>query len=190
MPTYHQQDDEVCTRVLYGLGRDDACVQGRGQVITKQGRALAFPNIYQHQVQPFSLADATKPGHRKIVALFLVDPTQRIPSATTVAPQQRDWLLDTLSTGKIASTFPTELLERVMTSTGTMTLEEAKAVRLDLMCVLALRRYTGTHLMLLQGRTHSDYRKGRRGNHLCQVRRLASVAASNVASRPFSMCEH
>jgi hypothetical protein len=45
--------------------------------MTREGRALFFPNVYQHRVEPFELADKTRPGHRKIVALFLVDPSSR-----------------------------------------------------------------------------------------------------------------
>ncbi|KAF3254953.1 hypothetical protein TWF192_003034 [Orbilia oligospora] len=36
-------------------------VQEIGQTETKKNRAIAFPNIYQHQVQPFKLLDPTKP---------------------------------------------------------------------------------------------------------------------------------
>ena len=64
-------------------------------MITKTHRCVAFPNLYQHQVQPFRLEDPTKPGHRRILALFLVDPTQKILSATDVAPQQRGWISKT-----------------------------------------------------------------------------------------------
>ena len=41
---------------------------------------LAFPNVVQHRVSPFRLADPTRPGHRKLLALFLVDPHIRILS--------------------------------------------------------------------------------------------------------------
>ena len=67
-------------------------MQGVGEVITKTHRCVAFPNLYQRQVQPFRLEDPTKPGHRRILAFFLVDLTQRIFSATDVAPQQRGWI--------------------------------------------------------------------------------------------------
>src|ERR1700753_2234590 len=71
-------------------------LQEIGDVITKTHRCVAFPNLYQHQVRPFHLEDPTKPGHRKILVFFLVDPTQRVPSATDVAPQQREWVTETL----------------------------------------------------------------------------------------------
>ncbi|KAI0099428.1 hypothetical protein F4814DRAFT_113935 [Daldinia grandis] len=62
-----------------------------GSVLTRPGRLLAFPNVFQHQVQPFRLEDPTKPGHRKILAMFLVDPNFRVLSTGVVPPQRRDW---------------------------------------------------------------------------------------------------
>ena len=66
-------------------------MQDVGKVITKEDRCIAFPNLYQHLVSPFRLADPTKPGHRKILVFFLVDPHFTIPSASVVAPQQAPW---------------------------------------------------------------------------------------------------
>lgn len=37
------------------------------------------------------LKDRTKPGHRRFVALWLVDPHQRIVSTANVPPQRLDW---------------------------------------------------------------------------------------------------
>jgi hypothetical protein len=37
------------------------------------------------------LVDPTKPGHRRFIALWLVDPNLRIISTANVPPQQRDW---------------------------------------------------------------------------------------------------
>ena len=47
--------------------------------------------IYQHCVQPFHLVDPSKPGHRKILALFLVDPHKRIISTANIPCQQKEW---------------------------------------------------------------------------------------------------
>ena len=72
---------------------DDPLNQDLGAVVTKQGRCIAFPNVFQHKVQPFELVDKSKPGHRKIIALFLVDPalpTPR-PSTSNIPFQQKDW---------------------------------------------------------------------------------------------------
>ncbi|KAJ6510580.1 hypothetical protein C8R45DRAFT_964560 [Mycena sanguinolenta] len=91
-PEYHDQDDSECMRMLYNMGRDEELLQNIGSVVTKAGRTLSWPNLFQHCVSPFKLADPSKPGHRKILAVFLVDPTQdRIVSATDIPSQQADW---------------------------------------------------------------------------------------------------
>ena len=45
----------------------------------------------QHSVSSFQLKDPTKPGHRRFIALWLVDPTQPIVSTANIPPQQADW---------------------------------------------------------------------------------------------------
>ncbi|KAM0520740.1 hypothetical protein ACHAPE_003138 [Trichoderma viride] len=105
---------------VYGTGMghsDAACLQTFGDVKTPQGRLLAFPNVFQHRVSSFGLKDATKPGHRRFLALWLVDPHERIVSTANVPPQQRDWYAD-------GQNYPPESL---------MTVEEAQEHRLKLM---------------------------------------------------------
>ncbi|KAH8893651.1 hypothetical protein GQ53DRAFT_684136 [Thozetella sp. PMI_491] len=80
---------------VYGVDlNNDACLQFYGRVETCEGRLLAFPNYFQHCVAPFSLEDRTKPGHRSFIALWLVDPSQRIVSTANVPPQQLDWWVE------------------------------------------------------------------------------------------------
>ncbi|KAF3177370.1 hypothetical protein TWF788_007801 [Orbilia oligospora] len=70
-------------------------VQEIGQTETKKNRAIAFPNIYQHQVQPFKLLDPTKPGYRKILVFFLCDPSNDdLPTTRVVAPQQPEFRVE------------------------------------------------------------------------------------------------
>ena len=111
-------------------------MQDVGDVITKTHRCVAFPNLYQHQVQPFGLEDPTKPGHRKILVLFLVDPTQRILSTTDVAPQQREWVTEAMYSASQNSAFaklPVELLTMISNGNeGTMTRSEAERYRKEL----------------------------------------------------------
>lgn len=45
----------------------------------------------QHRVSSFKLADPTKPGHRRFIALWLVDPHKRIISTANIPPQQMSW---------------------------------------------------------------------------------------------------
>lgn len=89
-PEYEQGDDRG-VRVVYGLENEEALNQALGSVRTQAGRLVAFPNILQHRVQPFELLDKTRPGLRKILVFFLVDPTDPVVSTATVPPQQLDW---------------------------------------------------------------------------------------------------
>ena len=112
-------------------------MQGIGDVITKTHRCVAFPNLYQHQVQPFRLEDPTKPGHRKILVFFLVDPTQKVLSATDVAPQQREWVTEAMYHAGQNSPFsklPFELLTMISSKNeAAMTRSEAEKYREELM---------------------------------------------------------
>ncbi|MFD4223217.1 DUF4246 domain-containing protein [Streptomyces griseus] len=107
-PRYEQNDDNGL-REVYGLEDEDALNQTLGSAATPAGRCLSFPNILQHRVGSFRLADPTRPGYRKILAFFLVDPSEKIVSTSDVPPQQ-PW-----------------------SDTSTMTLEQAKEYREQLM---------------------------------------------------------
>ncbi|THA57982.1 DUF4246 domain-containing protein [Streptomyces sp. A1136] len=107
-PHYEQNDDNGM-REVYGLENEDALNQTLGSASTPAGRCLAFPNILQHRVGSFRLVDPTRPGHRKILAFFLVDPAEQIVSTSDVPPQQ-PW-----------------------SDTSTMTLEQARQYREQLM---------------------------------------------------------
>jgi len=153
---------ERCTPqlTLRRIGQREECNQYLGATITSQNRCIAFPNVYQHQVSPFELVDKTKPGFRKILVFFLVDPNIRIPSTTDVSPQQADWIkpvilneplpkLDRYARSEVmllntlaevsCSRLPTELREMIfnkMVGDGTGHLkswERACQIRLELM---------------------------------------------------------
>jgi hypothetical protein len=59
-----------------------------GRVATVEDMCLVFPNFMQHQVSEFALLDKKKPGSRKILVFFLIDPSSRILSTADVKPQQ------------------------------------------------------------------------------------------------------
>lgn len=133
----YSQDDNDGVCYLFDIERDGPGIQDIGRVLTREGRLLAFPNVLQHQVQPFSLADLTKPGHRKILALFLVDPFQRIISTANVPPQQREWWADALhqeNEGGL-NALPAELRQQVLDEVTDFLigLDEAKSLRDELM---------------------------------------------------------
>ncbi|KAH8826721.1 hypothetical protein DL96DRAFT_1603936 [Flagelloscypha sp. PMI_526] len=139
-PIYHGQNESLCMDWLYGLDYYSELVEERGSVLTEENTCIGFPNSYQHQVSSFKLADPTKPGHRKIVALFLIDPSYRIPSATDVGMQQKHWVKEALhksSGGRRVSRFealPMEIKDSILDRTeGLMSRKEAEEIRLELM---------------------------------------------------------
>lgn len=89
-------------------------VQPLGKVLTRKGRLLVFPNVIQHQVQPFTLQEATRPGHRKILAMFLVDPYRRILSSAHVPPQRRDWWAEEVRKSGGLDILPNEIFDLTM----------------------------------------------------------------------------
>lgn len=139
---YPQNQHEFLYEV-FGFGRDihsqgrTNVTQDLGSVATREGRLLTFSNILQHRVSPFSLADRSKPGHRKILAFFLVDPHLRVISSANVPPQREDWwkerkqVIDKL----LGERLPVELQEMVKDyiDATPITMDEAKQYRLELM---------------------------------------------------------
>ncbi|MFB7591289.1 DUF4246 domain-containing protein [Streptomyces sp. NPDC056169] len=108
-PNYEQNDDNGM-REVYGLENEDALNQVLGSASTPAGRCLAFPNILQHRVGSFRLTNPTRPGHRKILAFFLVDPSERIVSTSDVPPQQ-PWSETSTMTLDQAETFREQLMQ-------------------------------------------------------------------------------
>lgn len=100
----------------YGVQNEErgALIQVLGSVATRQGRLLVFPNVLQHRVSPFKLADPTKPGHRKILAMFLVDPHIRVISTANVPPQQRDWWAEEVRQIPQFAGLPTEIFLQII----------------------------------------------------------------------------
>ncbi|KAK5997477.1 hypothetical protein PT974_02838 [Cladobotryum mycophilum] len=112
----YAQSDLISIERLFSIDPNEDTIQDIGGVLTRQGRALFFPNLYQHQVGRFSLKDKTRPGHRKILALFLVDPTIPIISTANVPPQQKHWWTESVSHHegiKIANKLPPEIVSMI-----------------------------------------------------------------------------
>ncbi|KAF5323944.1 hypothetical protein D9611_008284 [Ephemerocybe angulata] len=134
---YHEWLPEV-----FGLETQTDSIQVLGSVDTKEGRIITFPNILQHQVQPFKLEDPTKPGHRKIMALFLVDPHTSVISTADVPPQRLDWWAEEVPSkeGDVRNAdaltkLPNELKERIFAGVEDfpIDMEKAKEYREKLM---------------------------------------------------------
>ena len=132
---YPQNEDEWLEDI-FGCSNWAAAVQHVGSIHTKEGRISTFPNIVQSRVQPFQLADPTKPGHHKILALFLVDPNIRIISTANVPCQRKDWWSEIIRNERGGiSDLPVELQDSIFDAVDGFpnTLKEAKRVRRDLM---------------------------------------------------------
>jgi len=160
------QDDSRWT-YLCGLDRDAALSQPLGSVLTQGARAIAFPNIYQHRVAPFQLSDRTKPGRRRILVFFLVDPTRRVMSTAQVPPQQREWVEE----------YARERMYFVLTAHSQLILPLAHMIEdhaLDL---------TAHTITLEQAKTDRE--------HLMKERSaFTDKLTSHNFTRPYSFCEH
>jgi hypothetical protein len=140
--TYYnaQSRDEFFQQVFGFASRNGSKVtQLLGSVETRQGRLLTFANVVEHRVAPFSLSDPSKPGHRKILVFYLVDPRLSIISSANVPPQQEDWARERLGLVNrlLGEKLPPELQDVVKEDFDfdpvPITMEEAKQYRKELL---------------------------------------------------------
>ncbi|KAH9940059.1 uncharacterized protein BXZ73DRAFT_43212 [Epithele typhae] len=110
----YQQGDRKGYTTAFGFACDDPFSQPLGHIVAAEGKCVAYPNFYQHRVEPFELADKTRPGHIKILSLFLVDPTTRILSTSDVPPQQREWAIAQAEQVPALQKLPRELYDMVV----------------------------------------------------------------------------
>lgn len=133
----YEQDDRSGVHAVYGMDDGDAMTLPLGSIETKQGRCVVFPNLCQHQVQPFKLLEEAEKGLRKILVFFLCDPTVQIVSTSSVPPQQKSWMLEPLIDAFShygEDGIPPELVEQIVDYMGwPMSEEEAKRHRAELM---------------------------------------------------------
>jgi hypothetical protein len=135
MELKYEQDDHYCIQNTFAIRSQEDTLQDLGRVLTREGRLLAFPNVYQHRVGPFQLADKSRSGHRKILALFLVDPEIPVISTAHVPPQQRHWWASRFVTDGSSrmGTLPPEVTDMVIKNVEfPIGIKEAKIVREDL----------------------------------------------------------
>jgi hypothetical protein len=86
----YNQNDDIGVCLDYELENYGPLHQELGAINTSNGRILAFPNVFQHQVQPFPLVDKERAGHRNVVVFFLCNPAAKIESNATILPLRRD----------------------------------------------------------------------------------------------------
>ncbi|KAH9850235.1 hypothetical protein C2E23DRAFT_735740 [Lenzites betulinus] len=131
----HEHSDHQGYLTVYGFCGGDSLNQKLGYIVANEDKCIAFPNYYQHCVEGFELADPTKPGVRKILCFFLVDPETKILSTTDVPPQQEDWLMAEMHRVPAMLDLPAELFEMVAEHAmgGTISRKEAEEHREQLM---------------------------------------------------------
>ncbi len=94
-----------------------------------QGRLVAFPNVLETRINPFRLADRTKPGRFRWLTLYLVDPHYRVCSTRNVPPQQHDWWAEGVSRELAAAAgLSQEIMDQIMQDTDSwpMGMDEAQ----------------------------------------------------------------
>lgn len=125
----YEQGEYEGLEAVYGFRNyTDLPVQWAGELEAREGLFVAFPNFAQHQVQKFQLADPTKPGHRKILCFFLVDPDKPILSTSKVPQQNAEWLMNELN-AIFLSALPELCLARIIEYLGcTFTKEEIASI--------------------------------------------------------------
>jgi len=84
----YPQSNEKFTEHHYGLtGHFDGKMNRYlGLIKCNQNSYVIFPNTLQHRVKEFQLKDPKKPSSRIILALFVIDPDNRIVSTQDVLP--------------------------------------------------------------------------------------------------------
>lgn len=117
---------------IFGLVDEEMLIQRYGSISCIQDRMIVFPNVYQHQVQPFELSDPSKHGHRKILAFFVVDPEKPVLSTKSVPFQRSDWATEAFMDAT-SNRLPKEIAQMIVSYNGTMSLAEAKLYRKELM---------------------------------------------------------
>lgn len=128
-PPYEQGDEEFCDKV-YGIKDEQKMTRDIGTLKTIKDRVIIFPNVCQHHVDSFRLKDKNKPGYRRILAFFIVDPYNKTVVATDDVPiQQKDWWSDG------TNILPEEVVDRIKNLNHNLpqSLDEAKQVRIELM---------------------------------------------------------
>ncbi|KAH6560017.1 hypothetical protein BASA62_000292 [Batrachochytrium salamandrivorans] len=127
----YEQPSDRYYKDVYGItNRRTWTNQHLGSLDALPSRCIVFPNMLQHKVMPFELADPSKPGVRKILAFFLIDPSKRIVSTAHIPPQQPDWYTACLNDTPIPAELWDDIIKYIP---GTMSLEEARSIRLELM---------------------------------------------------------
>ncbi|KAF9469542.1 hypothetical protein BDZ94DRAFT_1231203 [Collybia nuda] len=136
--TWHvegQLNEHICATALYYYHNNNASYLAfRQQSDPEQAEDTTYEQD-QHEWLEEIYGYPTKPGHHKILALFLVDPNIRIILTSNVPSQRKDWWIEAVrQQGGLLSDLPAELQDSIFDSVDfPIGLSEAKALRLELM---------------------------------------------------------
>jgi hypothetical protein len=138
MSIRYEQNEHEPLEEIFGVEslREYPAIQELGSISTPQGRLLVFPNTLQHSVEPLQLQDPSRPGHRRFLVMWLVDPHYRIVSTRNVPPQRHDWWMEAgWDHARVDERLPAELSQAIVQEVNEwpMGMAEAKKLRLELM---------------------------------------------------------
>ncbi|KAJ2012812.1 hypothetical protein GGI14_005667, partial [Coemansia sp. S680] len=88
--------------------------QELGSVDIYDGQCLVFPNTLQYKMPKFTRVDPTKPGHCKMLTLYFVDPSTRIPSTEIVPPQQVEWWSEEVRSCEPFRSLPLLIVDKIL----------------------------------------------------------------------------
>ncbi|KAK3311855.1 hypothetical protein B0H66DRAFT_584262 [Apodospora peruviana] len=168
----------------------DPCVQDYGSVETVQGYLLAFPNTFQHRVSSFGLKDPSKPGHRRFIALWLVDPNMRIISTGNVPSQQLDWWFEALvgpNSQTVKGEMPADILQLLVEQgDAAAKLTQSRTRRLpreilDMICRAGLN---------VEGPMTDDEARQHRISLMEERSNFQKKSEDIIARTGYSFCEH
>ena len=117
---------------IYGAEDGDPVIQRIGDVVLREGRTVVYPNTFQTRLNSFGLADASKPGHCRILTLHLLDPNRRNMSTAMVPCQRRDWWARKIrQCSPRMRRLPMEIFDKIigMVDGYPLSLEEARKIR-------------------------------------------------------------
>ena len=114
---------------IFGLSGMSAMVENMGEVTLEVGRCVVYPNAAQHRITAPTLKDHSKGGHRTLLLLHLVDPTQRVLSTQHVPPQQSRWWDVEFDQQAAAPFIPIIQLQQLISLYAQPTLSEEEAER-------------------------------------------------------------
>jgi hypothetical protein len=116
--------DTGATLRTWGMRDGDSCHQYIGEISIREGLSVVFPNIYQHSLTPFTLADPTMAGHLTAIWFFLIDPEIKpVISTSVVGPQQKEWIGKALD-DNLDTRLPNELIQQILDNVEGLTSHE------------------------------------------------------------------